>query len=148
MTQERIILDEQGMQALGGRIAGSLEPGGRIYLVGDLGSGKTTLARAVIRALGVSGAIPSPSFILDAVYTLPHFHFDVHHMDFYRLAGGLEELTMLGFDEILESSAVVIVEWADRFPDLGRLPGLHITINCLEDPSLREVVIARRMAGV
>lgn len=148
MTQERIILDEQGMQALGGRIAGSLEPGGRIYLVGDLGSGKTTLARAVIRALGVSGAIPSPSFILDAVYTLPHFHFDVHHMDFYRLAGGLEELTMLGFDEILESSAVVIVEWADRFPDLGRLPGLHITISCLEDPSLREVVIARRMAGV
>lgn len=146
VTQERVILDEPGMLDLGGRIARSLGPGGRVYLVGDLGSGKTTLARAVIRALGVSGAIPSPSFILDAVYSLTHF--DVHHMDFYRLAGNREELTMLGFDEILESSAVVIVEWADRFPDLGCLPGLYITISCLEDPSLREVVIARHMAGV
>jgi len=146
VTHERFILDEQGMLDLGGSIAGSLGPGGRVFLVGDLGSGKTTLARAVIRALGVSGAIPSPSFILDAVYALPDF--DVHHMDFYRLAGGHDELTMLGFDEILESSAVVIAEWADRFPDLACHPGLHITINCLEDPLLREVVVARLMAGV
>lgn len=146
MTLQRFILDEPGMLDLGGRIAASLGPGDRLFLTGDLGSGKTALARAVIRALGVSGAIPSPSFILDAVYTLPPF--DVHHMDFYRLAGCREELTMLGFDEILESSAVVIVEWADRFPDLKALPGLHITIGCLKDPSLREVVIARRMAGV
>lgn len=146
MTNERLILNEPGMLDLGCRIAGSLGPGGRVFLVGDLGSGKTTLARAVIRALGVSGAIPSPSFILDAFYALPRF--DVHHMDFYRLSGCREELTMLGFDEILESSAVVLVEWADRFPDLVDLPGLHITIGCLEDPSLREVVIARRMAGI
>jgi tRNA threonylcarbamoyladenosine biosynthesis protein TsaE len=143
---ERFILDEPGMLDLGQTIAGSLGPGGRVFLTGDLGTGKTTLARALIRALGVSGAIPSPSFILDAVYTLPGF--DVHHMDFYRLSGAREELAMLGFDEILESSAVVIVEWADRFPGMRDLPGLHVTISCLEDPLLREVVIARRMAGV
>ena len=146
MISERFILDEPGMLELGRRIAGSLGPGGRVFLTGDLGAGKTTLARAVIRALGVSGAIPSPSFILDAVYALPLF--DVHHMDFYRLSGTREELAMLGFDEILESSAVVIVEWADRFSDLRDLSGLHVTISCLEDPEVREVVIARRMAGV
>lgn len=146
VTAGLLTLDERGMLDLGSRIAGSLGPGGRIFLVGDLGSGKTTLARAIIRALGVSGAIPSPSFILDAVYSLPGF--DVHHMDFYRLSGVHDELTMLGFDEILESSAVVIVEWADRFPEVAGLPGLHITIRCLEDPLLREVGIARRMARV
>lgn len=146
MKTGRLILDERGMLELGVEMADSLGPGGRIFLVGDLGSGKTTLARAVIRALGVTGAIPSPSFILDAVYNLPGF--DVHHMDFYRLSGARDELTMLGFDEILESPAVVIVEWADRFPEVGGLPGLHITIGCPDDPSLREVVIERRMAGV
>ncbi len=144
MRTGRFELGESALIDLGREIAGNLAPGGRVYLIGDLGSGKTTLARAIIRTLGVEGAIPSPSFILDAVYVLPSM--EIHHMDLYRLSGTSVELSMLGFDEILDSQAVVIVEWADRLADLPRLPGIHVSLRCIDDPSVREVEIARHLA--
>ncbi len=145
MTQGRFLLDEPGLESLGRSMAPLLAPEGRVFLVGELGSGKTTLARAVIRALGVEGAIPSPSYILDAVYTLPGI--EIHHMDLYRLSGDPREIAMLGFDEILDSPSVVIVEWADRFPDLLGMPGYHVCLRSVSNPSLREVFVERLVAG-
>lgn len=145
MTEGCFILDENGLEDLGRRLAGCLAPGDRVFLVGELGSGKSTFARALIRALGVSGAIPSPSYIMDAVYDLPDF--EVHHMDLFRLSGAPAEMSMLGFDEILDSRAVVIVEWADRLSNLKWLSGIHIHLRCPGDPTVREVLVERRMAG-
>lgn len=145
MTEGTFILGLRGLRALGREIAAGLEPGGRVFLQGGLGSGKSTLARAVLRSLGVRGAIPSPSFIMDAVYDLPRMQ--VHHMDLYRLSGEPGELSMLGFDEILDSDAVVIVEWADRIRGLELLPGYHVRLRCVSNPSIREVTVAGRLAG-
>jgi len=145
LREGTFVLDRMGMEALGREVAAELSPGGRVFLRGGLGSGKSTLARAVLKAMGVTGAIPSPSFVMDAVYDLPRMQ--VHHMDLYRLSGDPLELAMLGFDEILDSDAVVIVEWADRIKGLGDVPGIHIGLRCVSDPSLREVSVARRLAG-
>lgn len=145
MREGTFILDLGGLRALGREIAAELYPGDRVFLEGGLGSGKSTLARAVLKAMGVRGAIPSPSFIMDAVYDLPRIQ--VHHMDLYRLSGEPGELSMLGFDEILDSDAVVIVEWADRIRGLAFLPGFHVRLRCVSDPSVREVAVARRLAG-
>ncbi len=145
MREGTFVLNLRELEALGREIAACLEPGGRVFLEGGLGSGKSTLARAVLKALGVRGAIPSPSFIMDAVYELPRMQ--VHHMDLYRLSGESGELAMLGFDEILDSDAVVIVEWADRIRGLEVLAGFHVGLRCVSDPSVREVSVARRLAG-
>jgi tRNA threonylcarbamoyl adenosine modification protein YjeE len=145
LREGTFILDLGGLRDLGREIAADLDPGDRVFLEGGLGSGKSTLARAVLKALGVRGAIPSPSYIMDAVYDLPRMQ--VHHMDLYRLSGEPDELSMLGFDEILDSDAVVIVEWADRILGVGLMPGYHVRLRCVSDPTVREVAVARRLAG-
>jgi tRNA threonylcarbamoyladenosine biosynthesis protein TsaE len=106
--------DEAATEKLGARIAKGLKPGDLVALSGELGAGKTTLARAVLRNLGVAEEVPSPTFTLVQSYdtgTLAVCHFDL-----YRLTGG-EELAELGLDEALQNGAV-LVEW----PEHG-LPG-------------------------
>ena len=93
-------------------IATALEPGDLITLSGDLGAGKTTFARALIRHLAGDETIdvPSPTFTLMQTYELPRF--TVVHADLYRLSGAAE-LAELGFDD-LPDGAVVLMEWPDR----------------------------------
>src|SRR5271165_7645777 len=90
-------------------IAAALEPGDLVTLSGDLGAGKTTFARALIRHLAGDESIevPSPTFTLVQTYELPRF--TVVHADLYRLSGPAE-LAELGFDE-LPDEAVVLMEW-------------------------------------
>ena len=104
--------NEQATLALVIDIAAGLEPGDMVTLSGDLGAGKTTFARAMIRTLADNPAIavPSPTFTLMQVYELPRF--PVVHADLYRLEGP-GELTELGFDD-LPKDAVVLLEWPDR----------------------------------
>jgi tRNA threonylcarbamoyladenosine biosynthesis protein TsaE len=96
--------------ALGARIASGLQVGDLVALAGDLGAGKTALARAILTALGLTGPMPSPTFTLVQVYEAPRLI--VHHYDLYRLEDP-RELAELGLDEALEEGAV-LVEWPDR----------------------------------
>ena len=103
--------DEAATKALGRRLAGRLRPGDLLALAGGLGAGKTTLARAVIRALTrPDEEVPSPTFTLVQAYDGRDF--PLAHFDLYRLesAGEAEEL---GLDEALDVGAVII-EWPER----------------------------------
>ncbi|MBD3277888.1 MAG: tRNA (adenosine(37)-N6)-threonylcarbamoyltransferase complex ATPase subunit type 1 TsaE, partial [Candidatus Aegiribacteria sp.] len=109
----KMILDQSGVESLAVELAQDIRAGDRLYLTGPLGSGKSVFARAVLRELGVSGSIPSPSFIVDAVYYASGL--EIHHIDLYRLEGDPAELEAYGIAEVLDSSSsVVLVEWADR----------------------------------
>ncbi len=106
------LADEAATQRLMADIVAVLEPGDLITLSGDLGAGKTTFARALIRHLADDAAIevPSPTFTLMQAYQLPRFN--VVHADLYRLSGPAE-LAELGFDDLPEGS-LVLLEWPDR----------------------------------
>jgi N-acetylmuramate 1-kinase len=106
------LLDEHATHRLAIDIANALERGDIVTLSGDLGTGKTTFARALIRHLAGDPAmeVPSPTFTLMQIYDLPQF--PLVHADFYRLSGSAE-LVELGFDD-LPDGAVVLVEWPDR----------------------------------
>jgi tRNA threonylcarbamoyladenosine biosynthesis protein TsaE len=103
------------MVALGHRAASGAAPGTVIALVGGLGAGKTHWTKGFVAAMGDPVAVTSPTFSLVHEYRggrLPVFHFD-----FYRLDAA-SELLALGWDEYLDEGGVVIVEWADKFPEL------------------------------
>src|SRR6185437_1812266 len=104
--------DEAAARSLMVDIAAALEPGDLITLSGDLGAGKTALARALIRHLAGDETVevPSPTFTLMQAYELPRFA--LVHADLYRLSGP-GELPELGFDDIPEH-AVTLLEWPDR----------------------------------
>ena len=123
---ERHLADEAATEALGAELARCLRPGGFVALVGDLGAGKTCLARAIARGLGVTGPIPSPTYAL--VNRYEHGLAPVVHADWYRL-GEADELEQLGWDELTEAPAVVLVEWADRFPEACPADRLDVTLS-------------------
>ncbi|HNQ04033.1 MAG TPA: tRNA (adenosine(37)-N6)-threonylcarbamoyltransferase complex ATPase subunit type 1 TsaE [Thiobacillaceae bacterium] len=109
--------DEAATLALGGRLAQALVPGLSIWLVGDLGSGKTTLARGLLRGLGYDGRVKSPTYTLVELYTLSRFN--LYHFDLYRIADP-DEWEDAGFREFFDQSGVCLVEWPERVA--GRLP--------------------------
>lgn len=116
MTSELFRLaDDAATQAFGAELAATLRPGGLVLLVGDLGAGKTTLARALIRALlgDPSLDVPSPSFSLVQPYDGPAG--PVLHADLYRLASAVEIDELGLFDQ---PTAIVLVEWPQRVPEL------------------------------
>jgi tRNA threonylcarbamoyladenosine biosynthesis protein TsaE len=106
-------------RSLGQRVG----PGTVVALIGDLGAGKTVLARGLAAGLGVTTRVQSPTFVLVQAHgggRLPFWHADL-----YRL-GDATELEQLGLDEILGGDGVVVMEWADRFPEL--LPPDHLVV--------------------
>ena len=125
---ERFLPDETATGRLGEDLAMALRPGDVLALRGDLGAGKSTLARALIRALADDAGleVPSPTFTLVQSYeaALP-----VHHFDLYRLADA-SELDELGFEEALASGAA-LVEWPERAA--GRLPATALTVELLPE---------------
>ena len=117
------------LEAWAGRIAGSLAQGDTVALQGDLGAGKTTLARAILAALGLDEAVPSPSFTLVQRYETPRL--TVSHFDLYRIEH-IAELDELGIDDALSEGAVLI-EWPERAGT--RLPAgaLHVQLAIIGD---------------
>jgi len=104
--------DLPAMERLGARIAEQLQPGDVVALSGGLGAGKTTLARAIIAALGYPSEVPSPSFAIIETYDPPAVRLPLVHADFYRL-NRPEEAEELGLDDYRHGAAL-IAEWPDH----------------------------------
>ena len=119
--------DIPAMARFGATIAARLRPGDVVALTGDLGAGKTTLARAILAALGHEGEVPSPSFAILEPYPSPTLRLPVVHADFYRL-NDPGELAELGLDEWREDG-VLLAEWPDRVGGFTDEPGcLGVTL--------------------
>ena len=122
MRGERVDLpDLAAMARFGAAIAARLRSGDVVALTGDLGAGKTTLARAILAALGHVGEVPSPSFAIIEPYPAPPLRLPVVHADFYRLSDPAE-LAELGLDEWREGGAL-LAEWPDHVGGFGDEPG-------------------------
>jgi tRNA threonylcarbamoyladenosine biosynthesis protein TsaE len=102
------LADETDTEAIGAALAPALQPGLVIYLEGDLGAGKTTLVRGLLRALGHTGKVKSPTYTLIEPYVVSRLH--LYHFDFYRFAFP-EEYIEAGLDEYFSGKGVCIVEW-------------------------------------
>ncbi len=112
---QRVVESPEAMVALGEEIGASLRPGELLALRGGLGAGKTHFTKGVVAGLGCEEMVTSPTFTLAHEYTggrLPVFHFD-----FYRMETE-DEVLRIGWDEYLDDNGIVVVEWADKFPEL------------------------------
>ena len=130
--------DEAATQALGRALAAPLRPGDALCLTGPLGAGKSTLARALIRALTTPDEeAPSPTFTLAQFYETARF--PLAHFDLYRLSDP-DEAYEIGLDEALDGG-VALIEWPQRLE--GRLPATRLDIDIALDGDARRVVITR-----
>lgn len=121
--------DAAATLALGARLGRALAPGLSIWLRGDLGAGKTTLARGVLRELDFSGRVKSPTYTLVELYPLSRFN--LYHFDLYRFADP-DEWHDAGFREYFNPASVCLVEWPEKAA--GALPpaDLRIELEILE----------------
>ena len=115
---------EEETIALGRRIAGELPKKAVVLLIGNLGAGKTTLAKGILSGLGAA----DPDEVTSPTFTLIHEYGGgrAYHIDLYRLDTP-QQVATLGLEEILDREAVVLIEWGERFPDL--FPGRRIEIH-------------------
>ena len=125
MTAENTfyIENEAAMLAFGGKLADDLSAGGIVLLKGDLGAGKTTLVRGLLRHLGHQGIVKSPTYTLVEPYILNDR--TVYHFDLYRL-GDPEELEYMGGRDYWESGALCLIEWPEQAQ--GYLPKADLII--------------------
>lgn len=129
--------DEETIE-LGRRIAATLPRKACVLLTGNLGAGKTTLAKGILSGLGVA----EPDEVSSPTFTLIHEYGNgrAYHIDLYRLDTPAQ-LATLGLDEIFDRDAVVLIEWGERFPGLMPQDRIEITLKMLAEDE-REVVIS------
>ncbi len=125
---EIYVENAEAMQHLGLNIAPLLSGGDIVYLLGELGTGKTTLVKGIAKGMGYTGKVTSPTFTIMNIYPADP---DIYHFDFYRL--GKNDLSDLGLDDYLAGDGVTLIEW----PEIGQgiLPqeALIININLVAD---------------
>jgi tRNA threonylcarbamoyladenosine biosynthesis protein TsaE len=129
--------DELATLELGARLAAVLQGGLKIYLSGDLGAGKTTLVRGLLRALGYRGRVKSPTFTLVELYRLSSLN--LYHFDFYRF-GDPREWINAGFREEFGGPGVCLVEWPEKAA--GQLPPPDVRIRLDHPNAGRDVWLA------
>jgi tRNA threonylcarbamoyladenosine biosynthesis protein TsaE len=133
--QSRVTLTEltEWGEALGRR----LKPGTIIALQGELGTGKTTLAQAICRGVGIREDVTSPTFSLVNEYRANDS--SLFHLDLYRLAGPAD-LTNIAWDDIINSGSIVIVEWPERAGDRMPDEAMHIRLDYVPDDDSRRAL--------
>ncbi len=131
------LVTEAALREWGRAIGARVRPPLWISLYGELGAGKSVLARAVCEGAGVAGWVPSPSFVLMHPYRSPR-GFSVIHVDLYRIERE-EELDGLGWNDLLAADAVVLVEWADRTGGLLPEDRWEVTLEHVGDPERRRI---------
>ena len=122
--------DEAATLALGNRLAHVIEPGLYVALSGNLGAGKTTLTRGILRGLGYQGKVKSPTYTLVELYNLSKL--DLYHFDFYRFNDPREWLDA-GFRDYFEPRNICLVEWPERARDLLPVPDLTVSLDAEGD---------------
>ena len=135
-TLSMALLNEIATMALAQRLAPMLVDGGVVFLRGELGAGKTTFARALLRALGVGERVKSPTYSLLERYTVNGR--DAFHLDLYRIVDA-SELEWLGLDELDARETIVLVEWPER--GLGALPAPDLEVVLEHENSSRRACL-------
>ena len=139
MLQNTIFIEnETAMMAFGGKLADDLPEGGIVLLKGDLGAGKTTLVRGLLKHLGHKGNVKSPTYTLVEPYQLQSRL--VYHFDLYRL-GDPEELEYIGGRDYWESDALCLIEWPEQAQ--GYLPEADLVVEISYQNSGRNLTIKK-----
>ena len=118
--------DAAATARLGAALAAGIVPGRVLHLSGDLGTGKTTLVRGLLRALGVQGPVKSPTYTWVEPYTISSL--DLYHFDFYRLSNKNEWIES-GLRDYFRPDAICIVEWPERAGPALPTPDIEVTLN-------------------
>ena len=132
-------LDQAELEAWGARVGASGEAPMVIALRGDLGAGKSTLARAIARGAGVHGPLPSPTFNLMFRYPAADGR-ELVHIDLYRLEK-MEEVWEIGWSELPNDDEIVLIEWPERAEAILPQPRWEIELKEGRDPSRRQVTV-------
>ena len=143
MKREVSLAGPEATAALGEALAATQPARAVVFLEGELGAGKSTLARAWLRALGVTGAIKSPTYALVERYPIPGG--EAAHLDLYRLAAAAE-LDFLGLDELAAEATLWLVEWPERGAGSLPPPDLRLAL-AAEGAGRRAVLEARSPTG-
>lgn len=120
-----ILADEAATLALGAALAPCMAAGLVVYLDGDLGAGKTTLVRGLLRSLGETGPVKSPTYALVEIHVVSGL--DLYHFDFYRI-NQPEEYFDAGLDEYFDGKGVCLVEWPERAAPYVPAADLHVSL--------------------
>ena len=121
-----LAMDEAGRALARSLIANGKLAGAVIFLTGELGAGKTTFCRGFIRECGVTDRIKSPTYTLLEQYSTSHAQ--ICHLDLYRISEA-DELEFVGFRELLEGDACLLIEWPERVPELDSLATIRLVIS-------------------
>ncbi len=120
--------------ALGATFARGLATGAIVLLAGELGAGKTHLAKGIVQGLGYLGEVTSPTFPI--IHEYPTSYGRIIHADLYRIDSE-GELFRLGLDQLFAEAHATIVEWAEKFPGFFPMTSLTLTIEALDDGARR-----------
>ncbi len=127
------LVDEAATLAVGARLAPLLKAPLVIFLHGDLGAGKTTLARGILRGLGFAGRVKSPTYTLVELYVISGLN--LYHFDFYRLTDP-DEWHEAGFRDLLNPEAICLIEWPEKAHGAGvSLPTADLEIFLVTTPT-------------
>ena len=130
------LADEKDTETLGSALSTVLLPGLQIWLEGNLGTGKTTLTRGVLRGLGYEGKVKSPTYTLIEPYVVSRL--DLYHFDFYRF-NSPDEYLDAGLDEYFEGQGVCMVEWPDKALPYLPSPDVEVRLEASENGRFVEI---------
>jgi tRNA threonylcarbamoyladenosine biosynthesis protein TsaE len=133
--REILLPNPDATEKLGQALATAMTPGIVLYLEGDLGAGKTTLARALLYAMGQEGPVKSPTYALVELYVISGLYF--YHFDFYRFSSP-EDFFDAGLDEYFRQDAICLVEWPEKAAGCVPQADARLCLSIPADPSSEE----------